>query len=176
MSIRLVPVGSEHAERIQALAGHPDIVAMTRLPDPYPPDGALQFLRYVMPRHAAGVEYAFAVVHDAEGLVGMCGLHDVDRDRGQAELGFWIGRPYWGRGYATAAAARALRLAFTELGFDRVVAHALVENTGSRRVLERAGFRFDRYERHRLGKWATERDLAQYRLTRAEWREGGGAP
>lgn len=176
MSIRLVPAGLEHADRIQVLARHPDIVATTRLPDPYPADGAVQFLRYVMPRHAAGEEYAFAVIHEADGLVGMCGLHDIGPDRREAELGFWIGRPYWGRGYGSAGAALAVRLAFSELGFDRLVAHALVENTGSRRVLERGGFRLDRYARHRLAKWAAERELAHYRLTRDEWAPANGSP
>ena len=169
MSTRLVAAGLEHADRIQALASHPDIAATTRLPEPYPADGALDFLRYVMPRHAAGLEYAFAIVDDREGFVGMSGLHHVDRDRGEAELGFWIGRPYWGRGLASAAAALAVRLAFTDLAFQTLVAHALADNVGSRRVLERAGFRLERYDRHRLPKWESERELARYRLEKTHW-------
>ncbi len=174
MTLTLVPVGLEHAERIQALASHPEIVATTRLPDPYPADGALEFLRYVMPRHAEGSEYAFAVIDERVGLVGTCGLHHVVRERGEAELGFWVGRPYWGRGFASAAARLGVALAFGALGFDRLVAHALSDNVASRRVLERAGFTLDRYDTHRLPKWPVERELALYQLTRAGWRKGQG--
>ena len=56
------------------------------------------------------------------------------------ELGFWIGKPYWGRGYATEAARALVGYAFDKLGLTQIVAGAFRENRASRRVLEKVGF------------------------------------
>ena len=69
---------------------------------------------------------------------GACGLV-VQEGQRAAELGYWIGAPHRGRGYATAAAREAVRFAFAEAGLDRVFALPLAENVASRRVLERVG-------------------------------------
>src|SRR5690606_32464862 len=101
--IALVPTGPEHAEAIQRLAGHPDIAAMTPIPHPYPEDGAARFVRnVVLPGRAAGTFYGFVIEAGGE-VVGHIGLKNVDRARGAAELGYWVGRPFWGRGYASEA-------------------------------------------------------------------------
>lgn len=57
-----------------------------------------------------------------------------------AEIGYWIGRDYWRRGFATDSVRRMLRFAFDELGLDRVWGAVLIDNPGSCRVLERVGF------------------------------------
>ena len=95
-----------HADAVQRLAAHPDVVATTNLPEPYPDDGAAQWIEYVQPRHAAGEEFAFAIMNEGSELVGVTGLVDVTAT--EAELGFWIEKPYWNRGYATAGAQRPL--------------------------------------------------------------------
>jgi RimJ/RimL family protein N-acetyltransferase len=166
-TVRLEPVGMEHAARVQELASDPEVQATTRLPEPYPPDGARQFITATILRRAAGEEYAFAVISDRDGVVGMCGLSDVRRAAGRAELGYWIGRPYWGLGYASAAVAQAVRVAFTELGLIELEAHALADNMASRRVLEKAGFRFVGLGTHSVPKWSADRLVACYHLTRA---------
>ena len=57
-------------------------------------------------------------------------------NKGQREVGYWVGRPFWGRGVATAA----LRLLLDELPDRPVIAHVALDNIGSRRVLEHCGF------------------------------------
>lgn len=168
MSLRIEPVRLDHAERIQMLAEDPEVRATTRMPDPYPPDGARRFLERVIPLHAAGDEYAFAAVTDRDGLVGVLGLHDVRRDLRRAELGYWIGRPYWGRGYARAAVRLVVDAAFGQLGFDQLVAHALAGNAASRRVLEANGFRLDGFAPHGVAKWPADQLAAFYQLGRAD--------
>jgi 8-oxo-dGTP diphosphatase len=165
-SLRLEPVGMEHAARVQQLASDPEVQATTRLPEPYPPDGARQFITATTLRRAAGEEYAFAIVDDADGLVGMCGLSDIAREAGRAELGYWIGRPYWGRGYASAAVAQLVRTAFDALGLVELEAHALADNAASRRVLEKAGFTFVGLGTHSVPKWSADRLVARYHLAR----------
>ena len=136
----LVPIAPRHARAVQRLVtSDRSIIEQTRLPDPYPDDGAAQWIEYAQPRHEQGAEYTFAVEHDGE-VVGACGLI-VSDDRREAELGYWIGRPYWGRGCATQAARAAVAFAFESANVDRVVALPLAGNAPSRCVLEKAGLR-----------------------------------
>jgi [ribosomal protein S5]-alanine N-acetyltransferase len=159
--IRVAPVRAADAPRIQALVEDPQVRATTRLPDPYPADGAAGFVARIAA--AAGSEYAFGVHADGEGLVGVVGLIDVRPGARQAEIGYWIGRPYWGRGWATAAVGLVVREAVA-LGLDRLVAHALEDNLASRRVLERNGFRLTGFTTHDHPRWPPGARVAQYRL------------
>ncbi len=70
-------------------------------------------------------------------LVGSCGIHNRD---GEAELGYWIGRPYWGLGYATEAARAVVGVA-EALGHQRLVSGHFIDNPASGRVLRKLGFR-----------------------------------
>lgn len=138
--LRLVPTDRMHAPAIQRLAAHPDVAATTLIPHPYPPNGAIQFVEEVtLPRRAAGTQYSFVMVEDDE-VVGHISLKHVDRERGEAEVGYWVGRPYWGRGYASEALRLVLDVAFGEVGLERVYAHVLTHNPASGRVLEKLGF------------------------------------
>ncbi|MFM5916353.1 MAG: GNAT family N-acetyltransferase [Novosphingobium sp.] len=69
-------------------------------------------------------------------LIGCVGLAD---DGNEVELGYWFGRAYWGRGYATEAARAVLRLAKV-LGHREIVAGHFIDNPASGRVLRKAGF------------------------------------
>lgn len=80
----------------------------------------------------------FARTQRAPRLVGGIGLHR-DED-GAVELGYWIGRPYWGLGFATEAARAVVRLAHDSLRVRRLVAGHFRDNPASRRVLRKLGF------------------------------------
>ncbi len=184
-AVTLEPVGWHHVRDIQALAEDPAIGATTNLPEPYPPDGAEQFVRAALEKRAAGEERLFAVIAsavEAEGsrLVGVCGLLGIksgDKEEPgrsvQAELGYWIGRPYWGRGFATTAARIAIDLAFRELGTERLIAMCLESNAASWRILEKVGFRYTGLGVNPHPKWPAETRFAQFELPREVWRSGG---
>jgi RimJ/RimL family protein N-acetyltransferase len=70
-------------------------------------------------------------------VVGACSLDGCD---GIPELGYWIGVPFWGCGYATEAARSLIVRGFRELGYKSIAASARVSNPVSRRVLEKCGF------------------------------------
>jgi RimJ/RimL family protein N-acetyltransferase len=173
LSVVLEPMAPRHASALQELASDPAVVATTNLPSPYPPDGAEVFVRRVEAGRAAGTDYAFAVVVDGT-LVGACGLHGVGGTPRRAELGYWIGRPYWGRGYASAAARQAVAWGFSELGLDEVQSSCLERNPASRRVLGKTGFRPVGVGRHPHSKWGPEDRFLFFRLTREEWEGGRG--
>jgi ribosomal-protein-alanine N-acetyltransferase len=140
MAATLVPTAREHAPAIQRLADYPEIATMTPIPHPYPPDGAVRFIeRHVLPGRADGTFFGFVMVDEGE-VVGHIGLKQVDRERGEAEVGYWVGKSYWGRGYASAAVRLIATIAFEDLGLRRLYAHVLAQNPASGRVLEKAGF------------------------------------
>ena len=94
---------------------------------------------------------SFAVIERATGaLVGAMALKHPEISEmagpGEAELGYWIGVPYWGRGYATEAALAAMAYGFDELGLSAIWAGYYEGNERSRRVQEKLGFEF-RYRR-----------------------------
>lgn len=141
MRVEIRPVRMEDAPIIQKLAtSHPDIVKQTRLPDPYPEDGAENWVRKAVPNHDREREYSFIIKNRKEQIVGVCGL--TPQNETDAEIGYWIGKPFWKKGYATAAIQQLLRFAFQEKSFRRVYAITLDDNIGSKRSLEKNGFRF----------------------------------
>ncbi|RMF52633.1 MAG: N-acetyltransferase [Bacteroidetes bacterium] len=172
IAVRLVPVQLEHAPAIQRLAEDPAVTATTNLPEPYPPDGARLWIRSLLPKRWAGVEYAFAMVNADEELVGVVGFMDVRPQEGQAELGYWVGRPYWGRGYATAGCRQILAYGFDVLGLRRIIARPLARNRASCRVLEKIGFRWLGTERNVFPRFDPEDRLAVYEMTVTQW-DGG---
>jgi RimJ/RimL family protein N-acetyltransferase len=98
---------------------------------------------YIEHQRSAG--YSFWALTDAESgeIIGEAGLYPMNGVGPDVELGYALGRAWWGRGYATEAAGAILAAAFQTLGAHRVVAVAKRENTGSLHVLDKLGFRFE---------------------------------
>lgn len=109
---------------------------LARAPWPYGPEDARRFASMEQDRRTPNF---FVTAPSSEGtrLVGSCGL---GLHEGQVELGYWIARDDWGRGYATEAARAVLKLART-LGHRRIVASHFEDNPASGRVLQKVGFR-----------------------------------
>ena len=167
--LRIEAIQPSHASAVQQLAVHPQIGATTNLPEPYPEGGALQWIRYLLPKRAAGREQAFAVIHEAEGLVGVCSLIDISRISGSAELGYWIGPPFWGRGYATQACRLVVEFGFDTLALRRLIARPLARNAASIRVLEKLQFRTLGNQPNPFPKFARSDLLSVYEMTRRRW-------
>lgn len=166
--LRLRSFLPDHAPLVQLLAGERRVAETTAaIPHPYPPGAAMQWIDTHAAAWAAKTELSCAIVRLADdALVGAVGLR-LDVQQRAAELGYWIGLPYWGSGYATEAARAMLELAFTDLKLTRVQAHYLLRNPASGRVLHKIGLR----EEQR--KSATVRDAVQEiavcAISRAQW-------
>ena len=141
---RLVLRGPEPGDvnRLRRLIGDWQVARMTaNVPYPYTGEMAADWIAKASDELAAGTAYHLAVERrDKPGQVGTIGLAGLGRD--QPVLGYWIGRPYWGRGYATEAAGGMLNFGFATLGVTRIIASVLPANRASRRVLEKLGFVF----------------------------------
>lgn len=166
--VRLEPICLAHAPAVQALASDPLIAATSNVPHPYPPDGAYTWIRYTQVQRELGYELNFAVLDDTV-LVGVCGVLDIGGSPRRGELGYWIGVPYWHRGFASAAARELVRIVFEEHGLEGLCSSCLVRNTASFRVLEKTGFRHVGYGTHPSSKWGPDDRFALFELTKAEW-------
>jgi RimJ/RimL family protein N-acetyltransferase len=120
------------------LAGDYAICSMTtRMPFPYAEGDARAFVELVGAQNRQA-ENTFVIDHADEGLVGAIGFH---QPAGRPlEMGYWIGRPYWGRGYATEAANAALVWAGRDWRRRMVVAGHFADNEASAKVLVKTGF------------------------------------
>jgi RimJ/RimL family protein N-acetyltransferase len=108
------------------------------MPFPYTLADAQAFLTRAIERRAKGVGYSFAILCKANNaFIGGIGIHPEH----EFELGYWLGRPFWGQGYATEAATRIVRFAFDELGAKKLTAGWYEGNEASSRVLEKLGFK-----------------------------------
>lgn len=166
-------LAERHLPALQRLAADPAIAATTRVPHPYPADGAAEFFRHVERERAAGTAQVFAIV-EREELVGVIGLHHVTtRD---AELGFWVGVPHQRRGHATFAVANVQQFAFANLRLQALWAEALAGNTACVRLLERAGFVATAERAHENPVWPAAMPLRRFELAAGAWRERRDAP
>lgn len=121
------------------------------------------------PAYAAGTLASFAVVEAAtQSLVGAMGLA-IKAPHARAELGYWIGVPYWNKGYATEAATVIVRFGFEELGLNRVYAQHFLRNPQSGRVLRKLGMRYEGRLRQHVRRWHQLEDLEQYGILAGEW-------
>jgi ribosomal-protein-alanine N-acetyltransferase len=106
-------------------------------PYPYTQENARAFLEAVG-RQNPVTFYAIATVEEAIGGVGITINQDVHRLT--AELGYWLGEPYWGKGVMTETVTRFTEYALEHFGLVRIYAEPYAYNKGSFRVLEKAGF------------------------------------
>ena len=113
----------------------------------WPPHQSIEESRNVIGTVLSGAEtYAICLKSDnrAIGAIGLIlnGGTDAVKSDDECELGYWIGKPFWGRGLVPEAAHEILRHAFEDLGMNKVWCGYFEENTKSKRVQEKVGFRY----------------------------------
>lgn len=152
--LRLRAPKAADAQGIAVLANDPDVARMTtRMPLPYSPADAEAFLKICM-EHDPRRERVFAIEQADGEFVGMMGFHP--NPAGRTEIGYWLGRPYWGRGLATEAARAALDWAGRDWGRRYILAGHFADNPASGQVLCKSGFLYtgDVEPRHSLARGA----------------------
>lgn len=130
----------DDAPAFHLLVDAPEVAATTLLiPHPYPLGGAEEFIVGQEMTFAEGRGATFGIFERESGrLCGCTGLGCYLPEK-RAELGYWLGVDYWGRGYATEAAARLLAFGFAFFQLEKIEARAFVLNPASIRVLEKIG-------------------------------------
>ena len=161
--LTLRPPGQGDVKAIAVLANNRRIAENTaRIPHPYAVTDAEQFVTAANKR--AG-EACFVVMLD-DTLIGAGG---VDPREDGAEIGYWLGAAFWGRGYATEAVRAVIDYAFGELAHDTLAAGARVSNPASRRVLEKCAFQWTGVRLTRIRAINSAAPVDRFRLDRKLW-------
>ena len=134
-----------------------------RIPHPYREADATSFIAGA--NKPAGDALFLITLRDGT-IVGSCGLMLQDET---PELGYWLGVPYWGKGYATEALHALIDYAFTDLGHAALQAGARVTNPASRRVLEKCGFQWTGVGLYRIRAINSSAPIDRFRLERRVW-------
>ena len=154
----------EDAKAVAALANDRRIAENTaRIPYPYKLADAEQFIAGASKKGEA----AYLVTLRDGTIVGACGL--MFREDDAPEIGYWLGVPYWNKGYATEALHALIDYAFTDLTHDAVQAGARVTNPASRRVLEKCGFQWTGVGLYRINSIKSSAPIDRFRLERRIW-------
>ncbi len=158
------------APQVQQLAGAREIADMTvSLPHPYKDGMAEKWIK----THSLGLreesEVIFAtIISKIDILCGAVGLR-IEQENYRAEIGYWIGKPYWGKGYCTEAAREVVRYAFAELGLNRVHSNHFSRNPASGKVMQKIGMTYEGCHRQHILKSGKFEDLEQYGILKSDW-------
>lgn len=138
------------------------------IPHPYEQEMAEAWIQSHRASFKQGDSVAFAItrVHDAR-LVGAVDIH-INKTNRMGEIGYWIGVPYWNRGYATEAVRAVIDYGFNYMGLNRIHARHMTKNPASGRVLQKVGMRFEGILRQSIFRWESFEDGAVYAIPREE--------
>lgn len=136
------------------------------------PGVAHQWIAHQHEHFEKGEWVNFAITDRVSGhLMGSVGL-DIDRLHHNAEIIYWIGKMYWGNGYATQAARATLEYGFNKLYLHRIYARYLARNPASGRVLKKIGMTWEGRLREHLKKRGVFEDIEVMGILRHEFIEG----
>ena len=168
-ALDLRPLQTDDIDAIHRLAQAPSIPANTFVPQPYPRQEAEDFVRSRRELWQNDEAFVFGMVEKRSGhFAGCIGLHPVF-EHFRAEVGYWVGEPFQGRGMATEALRLATQFGFDQLKLNRIEAGHFAGNPASGRVMQKAGLRYEGLRRQLVWHRERFRDLHWYVILRDEY-------
>jgi RimJ/RimL family protein N-acetyltransferase len=167
----LRPFNLNDAARVRELAGEFEVAATTaNIPHPYEEGMAEEWISSHADAFDNGRGVTFAtVLRSQDALIGAIGLV-LNRTHNSAELGYWVGKPYWNQGYCTEAAREVLRYGFETLELNRIQARHMTKNRASGRVMEKIGMNHEGVLRQSLHRFGSFEDAAMFSILQSEYR------
>ncbi len=166
----LRPFKLEDASEVQRLAGERDIAANTAvIPHPYEDGMAEEWIFSHSKGYEEGTALNLAITQKDNDtsqetlLIGAIGI-SIDLTEKIGELGFWIGKPYWNKGYCTEAAKEVLMYSFNDIGLKSIHAFHFGRNPASGRVLQKIGMQYEDSFPNAIEKWGKKEDLIKYNI------------
>jgi ribosomal-protein-alanine N-acetyltransferase len=155
-------------------AGDPRVaLKMTRMPHPYHLGHAVEWLDSIEDDLKNG-DAVFAIERKSEpGFIGIISL-ELRSDKCSGDVGYWVGVPYWRRGYVTEALREVLRYSFEDRGLLYVGAWHMTGNNASGRVMQKARMKFEHIVRGGCERFGALHDRVNYGVFADEWRFEGG--
>ena len=171
----LRPFAASDAPDVMRLAGDFAIADTTlTIPHPYGDGLAEIWIASHQSQFDQGRLINFALtLRESGALVGSMNLV-IKAEHLRAELGYWVGKPFWKQGYCTEAARTVVRYGFEALGLNRIYACHLRRNPASGRVLQKLGMVSEGCQREAVVKWNRFEDLEYYGLLRRDFIEAAG--
>lgn len=168
--LTLQPFQKKDASRIKDLANNKELATILGLPHPYELEHAEEWIAIQPEQIQEGLEYPLTIVTKNENqIIGTITLR-IDKNNNKGELGYWIGRDFWGNGFATEAVNRMIEFGFNHLNLNKVWASAISRNKASTIVLKKAGLQKEgRLKQNRLLQNKYE-DVDLYGLLKNEYR------
>jgi RimJ/RimL family protein N-acetyltransferase len=167
----LRPLAPGDAPTVERLAGEKDVASTTRLiPHPYPPGMAEHWIGTLPELYQRAEMINWGIAIDGGLLLGTIRLtlNPVDN---HAEMGYWVGKPYWNNGYCTEAARAVVAYGFERLDLERIYANYMARNPASGRVLAKLGMIEEGHLRRHRRKFGRYEDLIVCGMLRSEWQE-----
>lgn len=160
----------EDAETLALLLNNKNIMNNLRdgLPYPYTKKDAEEYIQAMLSADPDKT-YAFAIVWENQ-VIGSIGIFRQENIHNRtAEMGYYIGEPYWGKGLGTCAVSQICHTIFTKTNILRIYAEPFAYNTASCRVLEKNGFQFEGILRQNAVKNGKILDMKMYSLIKKDW-------
>lgn len=172
--LRLRPFVADDAAAVSTLAGAREIAEATiSIPHPYSLTAAKTWIASLAHLFRSGAAVNFAVtLLESKKLIGAASLKDIDGANAQAELGFWIGVPWWGHGYGTEVGCEVLRFGFSQLALHRIYSQCLAAHPASGKILLNIGMKRECVLRERIRKGERFEDVAIYAILAGEFSPG----
>lgn len=163
--IQLRPFRTEDAEAVAGLCNNQKIYDNLRdlFPHPYTLQDARDFIRHCQV-HDPVLNFAIQYKEELAGAVGL--LPQTDVYTGTAEIGYWLGEPFWGKGIMAEAVRQMVDYGFNTLGLRRIFTGVFEHNRRSMRVLEKAGFVREGIAKKALVKNGIIRDEHRFAIIR----------
>jgi ribosomal-protein-alanine N-acetyltransferase len=163
----LRPFDLDDASRTRELAGAREVYATTlNIPHPYEDGVAERWIASHDAQFFGGKGVTLAITLAQEGLlIGAISL-GVQPTHRRAELGYWVGVPYWNNGYCTEAATALVRYGFEVLNLHKITSRYVVGNRASERVMEKLGMSKEGELRDEIWKEGSFRTLGVYGLVK----------
>ncbi len=168
-------VRASDVDAVYAYATDPDVSQYTSWAPHTSPDETRQFVRRVLDAYVEKRVTNWGIELKSERkLIGMGGYAWWDPLQSAAELGYVIGKPYWGQGLVTEAVRSMIDFGFQRMALDRIVVRMDPRNIGSWRVAEKCGCRFEGIARQAIYAKGTFHDLMVWAILREDWAMRGG--
>ena len=169
----LRPFDQHDGPTVERLAGQHEVADTTlTLPHPYPLGAGAEWIATHADGWARGdrLTLAICLATSDEALIGSIGLH-VKQEHQHGEIGYWIGAPWWGAGYATEAAQALLEYGFDTLRLHRIQGRHFIRNGASGRIMQKLRMQREGVHRDAYLRWERFEDVAVYAILRTEWED-----
>ena len=170
----LRPFEDGDAPALLQIMNAPEVTANLLISPTFSQEDIAESIRKRIDAMEARERYSLAIVQKETGaLMGTCALINVSWEHMHAELVYYLGTEFWGKGYMTEAVRRMVQFGFEELGLERISVGCFARNKASARIIEKLGFQPEGIARHAYRKDGEFLDELRFGMIRSDFDNSG---